>query len=311
MRHFLQSADWADFNESLGNNLVQVTINNSIVRGFLERAHGTAGKFISRFYVPYGPFVSDKESLTHALNEIESSARQQKADYLRVEPMGFCDELVMNELGYIKRTKSTQPEDTRIVSIADKSPEEIVAGMNATNRNLWRRNANTIDAPVVKFRIVYDNEEIDPFLAMMDETSKRTGAIFHSDSYYRTAMEVLGPRHSCGIVIASYEGTDMASAMFVVDTEGSTLYYLHAGSTADARKYNVGNLLVAYLLQLAKDMSLSYVDLFGVAPEGADDSHSLYGISSFKRSFGGDDVTYGGTWEKGLTTKYKIMKLIH
>ena len=92
MRHFLQSADWADFNESLGSKSVQIDINNSIVRGFLERAHGTAGKFISRFYVPYGPDASDKKSLKQAINEIESSARKQKADYLRVEPMGYTDE---------------------------------------------------------------------------------------------------------------------------------------------------------------------------------------------------------------------------
>ena len=42
---------------------------------------------------------------------------------------------------------------------------------------------------------------------------------------------------------------------------------------------------------------LSYFDLYGIAPDGSSPYHPWAGFTKFKRSFGGEDVTFGGSWD--------------
>lgn len=307
MRHFLQSAYWADFHESLGTKVLRHQSKNGSFVAFLEKSHGKVGKFLTRLYLPYGPNAESDEQLSALLEEAETLAREQKADYIRVEPVGLTlDGAKMNALGYIKRPKPSQPEQTSVVDIKDKSVDEIVASMNATNRNLWR--ANSANTEGLSFRSSYNPEETAPLIDMMKTTAERLGLVFHDASYTKQMVSVLGPLKACGVVYAVHAGKELAGAQFAVDEESKTLYYLHAGSYFEARTYNAGNLLLTYLILLAHERGLECVDLFGVAPKDAGKDHPQAGFSSFKRSFGGQDVEYGGTWEKGINRiKYTLM----
>ena len=310
MRHFLQSADWADFHESLGTKVIRHQSNNGSFIAFFERSHGKVGKFLSRFYLPYGPFATDKKQLKQLLQEAEALAKEHKADYIRVEPIGLTlEENTMQALGYLRRPKPSQPEQTSILVIKGKKADEIVASMNATNRNLWRANANNPEG--LTFRVSYHEEDTAPLIDMMRTTAERLGVVFHEGAYTQKMVSVLGPKKACGVVYADHGGKELAGAQFVIDDEAKTLYYLHAGSYFEARTYNAGNLLLTYLILLAHERGLEHVDLFGVAPLTAGKDHPQAGFSSFKRSFGGQDVEYNGTWEKGLSKlKYKLMTTV-
>ena len=48
--------------------------------------------------------------------------------------------------------------------------------------------------------------------------------------------------------------------------------------------------------------------MFGVAPKD-EKNHKWAGFSKFKRSFGGTEITYNGTYEKPLSKKYKLLQL--
>jgi lipid II:glycine glycyltransferase (peptidoglycan interpeptide bridge formation enzyme) len=310
MRHLLQSAEWADFHESLGTKVIRHQSKNGNFIAFFERSHGKVGKLLSRLYLPYGPYAEDVKQLKVLLKDAERLARDHKADYIRVEPVGLSVEAkTMNALGYEKRQKSSQPEHTNIVDLRNKSIDEIIASMNATNRNLWRANAGRQDG--LTFTVSYEATATKPLIDMMQTTAERLGVVFHDAAYTVKMVESLGPKKACGIVYASHGGKELAGAQFVVDEEAKTLYYLHAGSYFEARTYNAGNLLLTYLILLAHERGLDFVDLFGVAPKDAPKDHPYAGFSSFKRSFGGVDVEYSGTWEKGLNKlKYKLMTTV-
>jgi lipid II:glycine glycyltransferase (peptidoglycan interpeptide bridge formation enzyme) len=307
MRHFLQSAVWADFHESLGTKVLRHQSENGSFVAFLEKSHGKIGKFLTRLYLPYGPYATSEKQLAALLNEAESLAREQCADYIRVEPVGLTLQASkMRLLGYAKRPKPSQPEHTSIVDIKDKSVDQIIASMNATNRNLWRANAAKADA--LTYRSSYDPEDTAPLIDMMKTTAERLGLVFHNAEYTKKMVSVLGPKKASGVVYAIHDGEELAGAQFAVDEETRTLYYLHAGSYLEARTYNAGNLLLTYLILLAHERGLEQVDLFGVAPKDAGKDHPQAGFSSFKRSFGGQDIEFGGTWEKGISRlKYTLM----
>ena len=64
--------------------------------------------------------------------------------------------------------------------------------------------------------------------------------------------------------------------------------------------------MVTNLILDAKAKGLKYVDLFGIAPEDEPD-HEWAGFTKFKKSFGGESVTYPGTWDVPVNTAgYKV-----
>lgn len=307
--HLLQSKSWETFQQALGTKTLRIPTGMTNCLGIVERSHGKIGKLFTRLYVPYGPTLNTPKELEKALVAVEEAAIVQRCDVVRVEPMCVqLDSKNLLALGYEKRSKSTQPSLTHIVSL-DGTEEDIIARMNATNRNLWRKNIS-LGSEGLQFRIVHTSKESSTFLDMMHETSARSGAVFHTDGYFNVMIDSLGTNGDAGVMIASVHDVDLASTVYVIDHSNATLYYLHAGSTADARKYNAGNVLVSNLILYAKSLGLQHVDLFGVSPEDASESHPLYGISRFKRAYGGTDVSYIGTWEKSLTAKHRLTKRI-
>jgi lipid II:glycine glycyltransferase (peptidoglycan interpeptide bridge formation enzyme) len=62
------------------------------------------------------------------------------------------------------------------------------------------------------------------------------------------------------------------------------------------RKLSAGIPLLITLMADAKDRGLKHVDLWGVAPADQPD-HKWAGFTAFKKSFGGREVAYPGTWD--------------
>jgi lipid II:glycine glycyltransferase (peptidoglycan interpeptide bridge formation enzyme) len=145
---------------------------------------------------------------------------------------------------------------------------------------------------------------------MMRLTAERTGSIFRDNDYLTKLIGLLGPQQKSGVIYVSHEGKRVASALFVDDMQGSTRYYMYAGTGVEARKIGANGTLVSFLILDAAAKGLDKVDLFGVcAPDAAED-HPWYGFSKFKRSYGGEEVDFGGTYEKPINkTRYKVLQI--
>ena len=66
-RHFLQSKLWADFQASLGNELFHIEKKNFEILAILKET--SFGNYI---YCPYGPNLSNEDSLEDAVSELKS-----------------------------------------------------------------------------------------------------------------------------------------------------------------------------------------------------------------------------------------------
>lgn len=305
-RHMLQGAEWAQFQLVLDKQLIEKSGSGWSFRAVVEKGFGKVGGQFSRLYVQYGPFADSEKHLEEALIELEKSAKEHGVDYVRVEPiLSDLAAIDLSSMGYTKQARTFQPEHTNWVDI-DKSSEEIIASFNATNRTAWRNAEKRGQS----FEIVHSEKEITDFLRMMKLTAERTGSVFRDKNYLTTLVRTLGPTKDAGVVYVSFEGKRIASALYIDDREGSTRYYMYAGTEEEARKQGANGTLVSYLILSAHDLGLKRVDLFGVAPADAPDSHPWSGFSKFKRSYGGTDVTFNGTWEKPIKKqRYFIMKL--
>ena len=59
----------------------------------------------------------------------------------------------------------------------------------------------------------------------------------------------------------------------------------------------------------AKNDGFKYYDFWGIAPND-DPKHPWAGVTRFKKGFGGIIVEYGGTWEKGVSWKYNLYRIL-
>lgn len=258
-----------------------------------------------RLYVPYGPTVENISSLGQALIRLIELAKEHKASYIRLEPLGPFSGNDLKSLGLIKASRSVQPPQTWQLDLT-QSKEEILASMSGTNRNLF----NTADKKGISFEITYDEDQLKTFLQMIHNMAARTGMKPHSDKYFKLMAKSLFPDRLAGLAIGYYEKKPIVSALFFDDELQKTRYYAHAGSFDQARKLQANSPLLTYLIMNAKEKGMKVFDFYGVSPED-EPTHPWAGFSKFKRSFGGYEKQFNGTWELPINKlNYKILSTI-
>lgn len=283
-RHFLQTTAWGAFQKALGR---QVTENNA--RDWHYLAVIERGRLGTRLYCPYGPGADSTESLKDALHMLKATAREHDAIFVRVEPNCNISPDHMRELGAVPAPRDIQPAHTWRVDLR-ATEESIIAAMRATNRNL-HRNAATKG---ISFRKSSDPKEVEILLGFVHEVARRTRIRPHSDEYFRLQARTLMPLNAAHLFFAEYEGEPIAAAL-VYDSE-TTRYYAHAGGSFAHRKLHAGTPLVSTIMLDAKASGLTTFDFYGIAPPD-EPKHPWAGFTDFKKSFGGYQHDYAGTWD--------------
>lgn len=303
-RHALQSKEWMLFQEKQGKKVVTGSGENWSVSAVLEDSASKLGSSSKRLYAPYGPHATNLEELSKAVNFLIDSAKNLGASYVRIEPAQFFTPKEMKFLGCLKAHRDFQPAMTQIVDLT-KSTDDLLIAMDASLRRLSRQT----DQKGFEFKISYNPDDMGDFLSMMKTTSERAGAAFRESSYLRSIVAVLGQSKTAGVAYAYHEGKPVSGVLFYDDFEGQTRYYMHAGSFDEARQVRGNPALALHLLLNAKEAGLKRFDFYGVSPV-EDTDHKWAGFSSFKRSFGGFDVNYTGTWEVPVKkVQYHVLRL--
>lgn len=292
MRHFLQSQAWGAFQEALGKEVISRAGAGWSYLAVLENTGGRASLFQRRLYLPYGPTARDKASFEVCLSDVLNQAAEKSAVFVRIEPVIESGEQIdLKRYGGHLKKWYMQPDRTLLLDLTIEE-NELLSGMSGTNRNLW----NTHKKKGITFKKSYDQKDMPAFLRMIHAVAIRKDLIQHEDAYYLTLAKTLFPTKKAGLAFAELHGKPIVAAMFFDDTEAGVRYYAHAGSLDEARKVQANSPLLTYLILDAKKNGMTTFDFYGVAPEG-DDNYRGAGHSKFKRSFGGVDRVYFGTWE--------------
>lgn len=294
MDHFLQSPAWAGFQRALGR-----TVHERSGPGWsflaIEESN-PAGKLL---YAPFGPVAVSLAAFDAALAALTELARSCGAVFVRIEPVdaGFAAAeagAVLPTRGLRPAPANQQPERTWVVDL-DRDFKDVLAEMKPVNRNLYRN----IHKKGVTFRSSQDPADISVLLGFLHLTAARSGFKPQSDDYLGQVARSLMPSGAATLFIAELEGEPIAAALAYDSADTRT--YAHAALDDAHRKLSAGIPLLVTLMADAKDKGLKHVDLWGVAP--ADDpDHKWAGFTSFKKSFGGREVTYPGTWDLPVRT---------
>jgi len=289
VEYFLQTPQWADVQRSLGRTVHEQSGPGWSFLAVEEK--NPAGKVL---YAPYGPIAESLEAFDAALAALVGLARKCGAAFVRIEPVraGFdkaSSETVLRSRGLRPAPVNQQPELSWIVDL-DRDFKEVLAGMKPVNRNLYRN----IHKKDVTFRTSQDPDEIRVLLNFLHMTAKRSGFKPQSDEYLSQVARSLMPAGAATLFIAERHGGPIAAALAYDSADTRT--YAHAALDDAHRKLSAGIPLLVTLMADAKEKGLKYVDLWGVAPED-EPNHKWAGFTAFKKSFGGREIAYPGTWD--------------
>jgi lipid II:glycine glycyltransferase (peptidoglycan interpeptide bridge formation enzyme) len=287
--HFLQGQHWAQVQRDLGRSVHQEAGDGW--RYLAIEESNPAGKLL---YVPYGPLAESLEAFDAALASLTRLAQRCGAVFIRLEPAsaGFTAaeaDSVLRSRGLRPAPANLQPELSWIVDL-DRDFKDVLAGMKPVNRNLYRN----IHKKGVTFRSSQDPEEVSVLLTFLHLTAARNGFKPQSDEYLSQVARSLMPAGAATLFIAELEGEPIAAALAYDSADTRT--YAHAALDDTHRKLSAGIPLLVTLMADAKEKGLQHVDLWGVAPADQP-GHKWAGFTAFKKSFGGREVAYPGTWD--------------
>lgn len=297
MPHFLQSAAWEQFQHALGRTVITRAGDGWSYLAVLER-----GRLSSRLYCPYGPVITRPGALPVALAALAADGAAHKVTFVRFEPTGQVTPAEVAALN-AHRVRSVQPEHTLRIPL-DRPFEEILKDFSATNRNLHRNYAKKS----LTVRASTDPSEIEHLLGFLHGVAANNQMNPQPDSYLRTQAQVLLAAGAGLLYVVEFEGVPVGSALLFDDAD--TRYYAHAAADYEHRRLSPGTVLLSQMIEDAHAAGRKEFDLMGVVGPEAGEDHPWYGFSKFKRSFGGNQVDYAGTWELPVSAlRYRAYRL--
>jgi hypothetical protein len=291
MPHFLQGPAWERLQGELDRPAVRLTGDGWRAFAVLQR-----GRLNSRLYAPYGPELDRADALEPALDALRAEAKRLGAAFVRVEPTlagpdGPGLPAAALEAAGLRRVGREQPEHTQRVDLA-RPFDEVLGEMRKSNRNLHRNFAKK----GLSVRASADPADVEHLIRLLGEVSDRTGMHAHAGDYLRAQARALVPAGDAKIFLVDLAGEDEPVAAALVYDDAERRYYGHAAASTAHRALSPGVILVTAMMQGAHEAGLAEFDLYGVVPPEVRD-HAWSGFSDFKRSFGGRQVDYSGTWE--------------
>jgi len=252
-------------------------------------------------YLPRGPVFldwSDRQVFNRMINHLQELARQHNAVFIKIDPCltekeqgavellrqsGFIAARVKHEFGGL------QPRYTYRLDISF-SIQEIMNRFTKKTRYKIRYGPNKglyFESPGEK--------GLEIFLKIMQETGVRGDFVVRKLSYYRKVYQTLAAKDAVNLTIGYYQGEPVTAGITVAF--GDKAWAVYGGQTGKFRNLYAYHAMIWERIKWAKDKGAHWFDFYGVPGEVPED-HPLYGIYSFKKSFGGDYFAFIG--EKDL-----------
>lgn len=287
--NFLHSWQWGTFNERLGRQVERVGIyKDSALKGVILGVVIPARR--GRHIVEAGgPILdwADREVVEAWTSELRRLARKHRCSFVRVRPqLEETEESVrlFKKLGFKPAPMHVTADLTHQLHLP-KTDEELKKGM----RKGTRYEINRAQKLGIQVEIVNDDEHLNEFVELQMETAMRQKFVPFTAPFLKEQFKAFLEDGNVSLYRASHEGNLLAYAFIIFYGQEAAYHY---GASAELARTIPG----AYAIQWqaihdAQKRGCSRYNFWGVAEHGQT-QHRFYGVSVFKRGFGGEDVAY-------------------
>ena len=306
-KSFLQSWDWGEFQKTMGNKIWRFGLykdNKLIAESLVIKIRAKRGTFL---FVPHGPVVLSKEDMESVLGclvkELKKIAQNEKCGFIRVSPIYRRNNEnveIFKKNGFRKAPIHMHPEITWELDIS-ASEEELLAQMRKTTRYLIRQALKNQE---IKIYQSHKLEDVDIFHRIHQEVVKRQKFVPFSLDYLKNEFLAFSGDNQISIFFGKYRNEILASAI-IVYWQGIGFYH-HGATSLKYPKIPVSYLLQWEAIREAKKRGCRLYNFWGIAPEDSSKKHPWWGLSLFKKGFGGHKKEYVKTQDLVLNPRYWI-----
>ncbi len=287
--NFLQSWNFGEFHKNLGRVIKRIGFFEEerlvgIMLCVVEKA-----KRATYLTVPGGPLIdwNNQSCIESFRKTIAEIAKSENCSFVRVRAQILETEensLLFKKLGFKLAPMHLHAELTRQLDLT-KTEEQLMAEMRKTTRYEIRQAHKS----GINITVSNNIKDIDEFYNLQRETAKRQGFVEFDKKYLQKQFEAFTDDNQVLLYTATLGRVKLAQAFIIFYGEEADYHY--GASTLDGRKYPGAYLIQWEAIKEAKKRGLKRYNFWGVAPDG-ETSHRFWGVSVFKRGFGGQDLEY-------------------
>ena len=287
--NFLQSWYWGEFHKRLKRKIFRSGFYSGdklvgVMLSILEDAK--RGRHLS---VPAGPIIDWQEAgqVSGFVDEIKKLAKAEACVFVRVRPQLQANEfskIIFEKNGFVRAPIHLHAELTSQLDLT-KPEEQLLANM----RKATRYEVKKAISQGIKITATDDPEAIKKFYDLQVLTSERQKFVPFSYQFLYEQFEVFAKVKKALLYSAEFQNKLLAQAFIIF--YGHEAVYHYGASTEDGRKYPGAYLTQWEAIKEAKRRDMKSYNFWGVAPEEGK-NHRFYGLSIFKRGFGGVDFEY-------------------
>lgn len=310
---FLHSWSWGEFQKAMREKVWRLGFfegNELCAAALAVRVKAKRGIFI---LVPHGPVLKDsmlhdrekkKEILRLLLENLKKSASQERASFVRVNPIWERNEEnkgLFREAGFRRAPIQMHPEASWKLDIS-LLEDELFSCMRKTTRYLIRQAQKNSDIAIEQSS---DTSDIQAFAKLHKLVSKRQSFVPFSYEYLEREFSIFSKEHEVVLFLGKVKG-DIAAASFVLFWSGVGFYH-HAVSLPQHAKLSLPYLLQWEAIREAKKRGCRLYDFWGYVDPFKQATHPWAGPTLFKMGFGGRAHEYVKTQDYPLRKNYWLL----
>ena len=267
----------------------------------------------SYLFLPYGPAILDAEHRTQclqdALQTLSERARSLGCLFVRCEPTFAVNAAQMRSQGLVE-AKEIDPKHTWVLDLADQTEAELLAGMEKNKPRSWRNMASK----GMSVRTTQDPAAVTELTRLLMTVGEQDHFTPQAEDHLRHQLETgFATLYLVDLADATDVdrgvGSQVIAAALVYDYDG-VRYYAHAAADYEHRKLRAGTVLLVQMILDAARAGQQTFDFWGITTS-TDPQHPWAGFTQYKKSFGGRQVDYAGTWDLPLNKrKYQLYKTL-
>jgi len=301
---FLSSWNWGKFQEMMGNKIWRRGVyknENLIAVAFFYKIKAKRGNFL---FLPHGPVfkkpeTSDKRQVFKILlEELKKIAKKEKVSFIRIAPVLKRSEeniKIFKSLGFREAPIHIHPELTWELDITP-SKDELLTKMRKTTRYLIRQAQRKYQIEIEQRD---DIEGIKIFNQIYEKTANRHHFVPFTFEYLKNELLAFQGDNQIEVFLGKYKGEIISSGIFVY---WQNIGFYHHGASM-ASKIPVSYLLLWEAIKKAKERGCQKFNFWGIAPEDRK-NHPWWGLTLFKKGFGGFKKEYVKTQDYVISSKY-------
>lgn len=220
------------------------------------------------------------------INTMDQIGKKVRAFQMSIEPSKEADRLLLTDLGY-KLSKSPSLCSKTVQIDLKKTEKTLLSEMH----HKTRYNIKKAKSKELKFEI---SNDIKGFADFWQKCALNQRGMFLSMKNEIKAINTSFGKNAY-ILSASKQKSILAALLLILTTDSA--YYMYAASTKEGKRLFAPTLVTWESIILAKKLGRKMYDF-----EGIFDSRfplpTWKGFSRFKKSFGGDEIEYPGSFVK-------------